>query len=187
MGEVDLLESALDKTADLVAAVTDDQRGLPTPCPEYDVQALVGHVVSWAQVFADAAQGERSEVDPSSYRAEDPAQDFRDAAGRMVDGWRRHGLDRTVPMAHSDLPGDMAFSMTLMEYVVHGWDLAVATHRPVPYTDEEAEVALARARRTLAPEYRGPDRSFGAEVDVPDSAPPLARLAGFVGRRPAAP
>lgn len=187
MREVDLLESALDKTADLVAAVTDDEQALPTPCPEYDVQALVAHVVAWAQVFADAAQGHRSGVDPSAYRAADPVQDFRDAAGRMVGAWRRLGLDRTVPMMHSDLPGDMVFSMTLMEYVVHGWDLAVATGRPAPYTDEEAEEALARARRTLAPEYRGPDKSFGHEVDVPAGAPAVDRLAGFVGRRPAGP
>jgi uncharacterized protein (TIGR03086 family) len=182
--EVDLLESALDKTVELVAGVPADQRDRPTPCPEYDVAALVTHVVGWAQVFADAAQGERSGVDPAAYRAADPAQDFRVAASRMVDGWRRLGLERTVPMAHSDLPGDMVFSMTLMEYVVHGWDLAVATGRPVPYTDEEAEAALARARRTLAPEYRGPDTSFGAEVEVPATAPAADRLAGFLGRRP---
>jgi len=37
----------------------------------------------------------------------------------------------------------------------------------------------------LKPEYRGPDKAFGQEVPVPDSAGAVIRLVAFMGRNPA--
>ena len=34
------------------------------------------------------------------------------------------------------------FNMTIMEYLTHGWDLAIATNQTVPYTDDEATDSL---------------------------------------------
>jgi hypothetical protein len=47
-----------------------------------------------------------------------------------------------------------------------------------------AEHALAWARGMLRPEFRGPDRGFGAEIPVPADAPVYDRLAGWFGRDP---
>ena len=73
--------------------------------------------------------------------------------------------------------------MTLMEYLTHGWDLATATAQPIPFTDDEAEEVLERARATLPPQFQGDGMPFGAPVPVPDDAPALQRLMGFMGRR----
>jgi hypothetical protein len=48
-----------------------------------------------------------------------------------------------------------------------------------------AAMVLSRARATLPAEYREPHKAFGPIVDVPDAAPPLARLIGFMSRTPA--
>jgi uncharacterized protein (TIGR03086 family) len=85
------------------------------------------------------------------------------------------------------IDGTMSFNMTLMEYLVHGWDLAVATGQTVPYTDDEAEAVLERAQATLPPEYRGEGMPFGDIVPVADHAPAVDRLVGFLGREPAFP
>ena len=66
----------------------------------------------------------------------------------------------------------------------HGWDLATATGQRASYPDEACEAALAEAQGFMKPEYRGPDQSFGDEVPVPESAPALDRLVGFMGRDP---
>jgi uncharacterized protein (TIGR03086 family) len=187
MDEIELLSSVMAKTGDVVAAVTDDQRRRPTPCPEYDVQTLMSHIVGWVRVFDAGAHGRSVEGDPAKYQVgPDPAGEFRAAAESIVDSWRAEGLDRQVLMSSGDkIDGAMAFNMTLMEYLVHGWDLAVATGQPVPYTDDEAEAVLERAQTTLPPEYRGEGMPFGDIVPVADHAPAVDRLIAFLGREPA--
>lgn len=56
MSDIDVLESVLAKDTALLATVRPQQLSAPTPCPEYDVQALVNHIVGWLQVFAAAAR-----------------------------------------------------------------------------------------------------------------------------------
>lgn len=188
MREFDLLSGILTKTGDVVAGVAPDQLDAPTPLPDYDVRTLVDHLVGWIQSFAASAEGTTYEGDPSAVRAgDDPAAEFRAAADRVVAGWREHGFDREVSVMGGDgQPAEMVFNMTVMEYLTHGWDLAVATGQPVPYTDEEAAEVLRRAEGTLPPQYRGGDMPFGEIVPVPDDAPAIDRLAGFMGRDPAA-
>jgi uncharacterized protein (TIGR03086 family) len=78
----------------------------------------------------------------------------------------------------------MAFNMTVMEYLTHGWDLATATGQPMPWSEEEAVEVLTRAESTLPAEYRGEGMPFGDIVEVPDTAPAADRVAAFMGRTP---
>lgn len=186
MEEIDLLSGILAKTGDVIDGVTDDQFDRSTPCPDYDVAAMVDHLVGWVQAFEAGANGRTYDGDPAAYQADDdPAGRFRAAADGLVAGWREHGMDRTVAMTGGDgQPAEMVFNMTLMEYLTHGWDLAVATGQPVPFTDDEAEQVLARAQATLPPQYRGEGMPFGDIVAVPDEAPAIDRMVGFMGRQP---
>jgi uncharacterized protein (TIGR03086 family) len=184
--DVDLLESVLGKTETLVAGVRPDQRARATPCPDYDVEAMVNHLVAWARSFAATATGEERTEDPATFVAGDrPATQFREAADRMVAAFRGGALDRTLTVAQAELPGSAVLGMVLMEFVGHGWDLATATDQAVPFSDEEADAALAAGRTMLAPEFRGPGKAFGYEVPVPDGAGSVEKLIGFLGRRPA--
>jgi uncharacterized protein (TIGR03086 family) len=189
MDEIELLASVMDKTGDVIAAVGPDQLDRPTPCPDFDVEALVNHIVGWAQAFEAGARRRTFAGNPADYRAgadHDPAGDFRAAAAGMVAAWRDEGIDRKVLMASGggETDGEMAFNMTLMEYLTHGWDLAVATGQAVPYTEAEAEAVLARAQVTLPPEYRGESMPFGHIVPVGDDSPAVDRLVAFLGRQP---
>jgi uncharacterized protein (TIGR03086 family) len=78
----------------------------------------------------------------------------------------------------------MVFNMTVMEYLVHGWDLAVATSQQIPFTEQESSETLERAERTLPPGYRGDGMPFGEIVEVGPDATATSRLAGFLGRQP---
>lgn len=57
MDDIDLLQSVLNKTGDIVAGVGEEQLGLPTPCPEFDVAMLRNHIVAWVQVFDAGCHG----------------------------------------------------------------------------------------------------------------------------------
>jgi uncharacterized protein (TIGR03086 family) len=185
MAEIELLTGVLDKTGDVIAGVGADQADRPTPCPDYDVAALRDHIVGWIQVF-DAGSNERAfEGDAMGYRCgADPEAEFRASAAGVVAGWREHGLDRPVRVISGEMPGEMVFNMTLMEYLTHGWDLAVATAQVPPYTGEEAAEILARAERTLPAEMRGDGTPFGPPISIGSEAPPLDRFIAFMGREP---
>ncbi|WP_327272369.1 TIGR03086 family metal-binding protein [Streptomyces sp. NBC_01224] len=185
MSEVDLLAGVLSKTGDVIEGVGADQLSLPTPCDDYDVEALVNHIVGWLLVFEAGAQGRPHEADAANHRCgADPAREFRAAAAGVVEGWEKYGFDRQVTVTGGKMPGESVFSMTVMEYLTHGWDLAVATGQPIPYTDQEAAETLARAEATLPPQYRGENMPFGQIVRVDADATAVDRLVAFLGRRP---
>ncbi|MFD6420705.1 TIGR03086 family metal-binding protein [Streptomyces sp. NPDC060198] len=187
MSDVELLAGILSKTGDLVEGVRPDQLSLPTTCETYDVEALRNHLVGWLQVFEAGSEGRAYEADPAAHVCgDDPAGEFRAAAQGLLAGWRRHGFDRRVRVREGELPAPMVFDMTLMEYLGHGWDLAVATGQEVPFTEEEGAQVLARARVTLPPRFRGEGQAFGEIVPVPEDAPAMDRFVGFLGRDPRA-
>lgn len=184
MSDVDVLESVLDKDAALIGNVRPEQHGDPTPCPDYDVRTLVNHIVGWMQAFAEGANGQTFDGDPNAYAGADPVADFRAAAEACVRGWREHGTDRMVKVSSMEMPAANVLGMTLMEYVTHGLDLARATGQEPPFSDDELSVTYDRAVATLPDQFRGEGMPFAHPVPVPDDAPVLDRLLGFMGRTP---
>lgn len=182
---IDLLAASLSHTSALLQGLPNPLPTGPTPCDEFDVTGLVDHMCRWVRVFADTANGRSFEGDPEALTLpDDPAATFAAMANAIVDGWRANGIDRMVPsFAGGEIPGELSFGITLMEYIVHGWDLATATGQPTDYPDPATEAALAAAHQFVLPEYRGPG-FFGDIVPTPDDAPVLDQLVGFLGRDP---
>jgi len=173
--DIELLESVLGKTTALIAGVRPDQAHLPTPCAEYDVEQAVAHQVGWVSKFAAQLTDRPFEGDPNAYEpGPEPAAEFGRAAGIIVEVYQRGGeATERVPIR-----------LLLMEYLTHGWDIAVATGQAVPFTSDEAEPALAMAQGMLKPDYRGPGQAFGFETEVAESAGTVDRLVAFSGRSP---
>lgn len=184
--QVDLLEAVLDKTGTLIAHTSPQDRDKPTPCPDMNVAALADHLAEWIGTFAASA----ADTPPPEAGQQDapwpqpPAERFAVAARHAVDAFRNGAEDRALTVMGGPIPGQMVLGMMLMEYVGHGWDLAVATGQPIPYDDEEAAAALASGKGMLTEQFRGPDKSFGPEVTVPADATAVERLIGFLGRDP---
>ena len=172
--DVDALASAVRVTADIIGGVPRGSGSTRTPCPDYDVDALVTHLLGWAANFADKVNGHEPATEPGAVTlGTDPGMDYLIAGAQIVEGYRRG--------THADA---LPLGVVLMETVTHGWDLARATGQATPYDDSSAEIALAAGRSMLAPEYRGADKSFGLEVPVATTAPALDQLVAFMGRDP---
>lgn len=173
--DIDLLAASLAEAEASVRAVTPEQRPDPTPCPDYDVGALVDHLVGWTRSFAERLSGAEGGTDPGSYRAgDDPAAELHEAAASMVSSYR------SGAPAVAQLP----LGMLVGEYTVHGWELSRAIGREPQVDPAAAELALATLQGMLKPECRGEGRAFGLEVPVDPSAPAIDRLVGFSGRDP---
>jgi len=184
---VALLGRALEQTAAIIAAIPVSQAGLATPCPGWDVAMLVRHLTAQdLRNFLASARGEAADWQaPADELGQDWAADFRDRAARLTAVWQQADLDQLLPMPGG---GQSALrsraDQQIAELAMHGWDLVVATGQQTGLDPVLAEHALRWSRQMLRPEYRGPDRAFGAEVPVPPDAPAYQRLAGWFGRDP---
>jgi uncharacterized protein (TIGR03086 family) len=191
---VSLFDAVLGRLADVVD-VADDQLGRPTPCASFTVAELRRHVLAWLQFFAAALSDPSADaprLDPESWDlgADGSASAIVRAAAADIAAAARSGVAaQLVVMSQSRMAGDGVLAMALGEYLVHGWDLAVATGREDVDTmafGDEAAAALAFLRTMVVPEYRGPDTGFFDE-EVPASADATAfeQLLCFAGRDPA--
>src|SRR5262245_55469605 len=92
-----------------------------TPCEDWDVRALMNHMLETQRYFAGSARGE--DVSPPSPKpprilGSDPVADFEAARDDILSTFSEDGvIEKTGPSL------GIAFSDAL----VHGWDLAQAT------------------------------------------------------------
>jgi uncharacterized protein (TIGR03086 family) len=187
----DLLVAVLADLAPVVGGITAGQLHDPTPCAELDVGQLRTHVLGWLTTFAGGfadpgGQAPLDRVDGYTVPA-DPAAEVRSASATMAAALRDGAATRPLRLGDSAMPGDMALSMILWEYQVHGWDLARATGQPWSPPAEAAEESLEFAPGMLTDDYQGEGKAFAPRVRVPATAPPLDRLLGLSGRDPAWP
>ncbi len=179
---------AIAQTEAVVAAVSPTQRDLPTPCSEYDVRALLSHIVGGLNRVAIVGEGGDALARPA--RADGIPDDgwldaYRAAAARAVAAWTDDArLDALVEVPWGKIPGRYAIAGYVQEVLTHGWDLAKATAQETERDPELAQWALAGARRILPPENRGGDIPFAPVVEPPPDAGPYAQLAAYLGRHP---
>ena len=182
-----LLERALDQATVVIDAIRPDQATLPTPCSEWNVQALVQHLVGQdTRNYIRAARGEMPDWQvPPDELGPDWSADFGARVAELRRAWHDADLDRLVPwMGGHPAPLRQRADQQLTEFTVHSWDLAVATGQDLGGLDPElAEHALRWAQPLLRPEVRG--AAFAPSVPVGDDAPAYDRLAGWFGRDPA--
>ncbi len=158
-----------------------------TPCPEWDVAAVVRHLVIGEQTFTTALTGvpyDLSEVSAEVAEMPDAVlPDVLESAGETL----REALALAGPGEYrtgiGPLPVRAIVELRTIEALTHGWDVARATGRPLGVPEEVAERALAASQRlmTLLPADRTP---FAPPQPVGDAAPAADRLAALLGRRP---
>jgi uncharacterized protein (TIGR03086 family) len=184
-----MMTSAAREFGRLVRSAADDPLTEPTPCAEYDVRALVNHLLYWGPWLEAAA---RREPAPTETRGETGVDlvgdDWAAALEKQVNGLvAAFGLpgawEGTTSMGGGEMPALFVGQMVFGEFVVHAWDLAKATGRPWHC---DADVAAAAYDATVGMAGQAREMNvFGPEVPVPASAPALDRLLGLTGRDPA--
>lgn len=171
----------------LIVGVQDDQWTLPTPCTEFDVRALVEHLLAvqgrtHALATVGTVEGLPTQIE---LPAADVAGEYRRLAKQASDAWASWSesdmRERTVAHPAGTIPGGVAAGMYADENVVHGWDLAVATSQ-----DAEAPAGLAEPLLELMqarmPAQRPPFLPFADAVEPGPDAGPTERLANWMGR-----
>jgi uncharacterized protein (TIGR03086 family) len=180
-----LYDAALAWVAELIGSSRELDR--PTPCADFDVRALLGHLV--ATVDRARVAGEDGGVNAQPVVVTGVPDDgwpaaFATATERMRAVWADDTLlDRPTTVPWGTLPGRATLWGYLNEALVHGWDLAVATGQ-----DPEADPALVDAAMAVVPRFlpadmRGGEIPFDPVVEPAPDAGPTERLANWSGHR----
>ncbi|HTR91079.1 MAG TPA: TIGR03086 family metal-binding protein [Trebonia sp.] len=201
----DFFARAVAQTESIIAAVREDQAGLPTPCAEWDVRTLVSHMTGVVIRVALVGEGaDALSVSPFAELADSPAGDpagnppgnpaatpapswaagYRAAVARADAAWADDAkLDAMFAVPWGKVPGRVALAGYVREVLAHGWDLAEATGQETELDQELGGFALAVAKRSLRADGRD-GIPFGPVVEVPAGAGTYAQLAAWLGRTP---
>jgi uncharacterized protein (TIGR03086 family) len=126
---VSLHRRAVAEFGRFVHAIGEGQWNDPTPCTEWDVRALVNHLVNenrWTPPLLAgqtiAQVGDRFDGD---LLGDDPVAVWDEASREAVDAVREPGATRrTVHLSFGDHPGEEYVWQLFVDHLIHAWDLA---------------------------------------------------------------
>jgi uncharacterized protein (TIGR03086 family) len=191
MDPVANLARVLDSARALVATISPDDLGKPTPCTDWTVGALVQHMIAVAVIYGRAFGGSEGTPPAPSAEAGATPEGLSASYGQATDGLLvaagvPGALDKTARLTSIELPGQLAIRLVVAEQLLHTWDLSQGIGQPFTMDQSLAAETLEGMREVLAalPGVRGEGRAFGEEVPCPADAPAQDRLLAFSGRHP---
>jgi uncharacterized protein (TIGR03086 family) len=173
----------------VVHRVGADQWSNPTPCSQWNVRALVNHLVYeqlWATPMLEgvtvAEVGDRFDGD---LLGSDPVSAWDLAAKESAAAFSAPGaLDRTTSSSRGPLPARQYIGEMTMDLLVHRWDLGQGIGDEQRFTDDElGQVeAMVTAMQPMQEQLQAAG-VFGAPVAVDAGADAQARALAAMGRR----
>ncbi|MEU6353916.1 TIGR03086 family metal-binding protein [Streptomyces sp. NPDC047072] len=171
----ELLERSLAYALGSVAGIGRESLGRGTPCAEWDLGKLLGHLDDSLDALYEGLTGGRIELYPRA----DRACDFRTRACAVLGAWTAGPRERVL-VGERPLEAPVTAAVGAVEIAVHGWDVARARGQARPIPEGLAGELLSVARCVVGEEDRGV--RFAAPVAVAPGAGAGVRLLGFLGR-----
>ncbi len=169
---LELCRRAMEYADGVLASLTDDDLRQPTSCGDWDAGRVALHL-------ADVADGLLALVETGHLALPDPPRsDNPDPVS--VAGASMSRLTTALATTSDAERAHAAGQAGAIEFTAHGWDLGTAQD-----ADHLTPAGLATDVRALAASLLDDDARdphFATAVDVPVTAPPSDRLAGFLGR-----
>ncbi len=175
-----LLDRARDHALPVIANIGDDDLTKPTPCADYDVRALLDHLLHVVVEFQKLAAKQDADFSHTpaypDWRDRYPAE-----SAKLVEAWAQPGADEGIA-GNMNMPARTVGGLALLDLTVHACDLAKATGQHFePDSEVLAEVAnLVTQMGPMAVEWK----VFEAPVEPPADASPFERLLAATGRDP---
>ena len=184
---VELLVVANDEFARRLRLVGPDDWQRPTPCSEWDVRALVNHVVGANVRYPLLLHGAPTEQVEATRAVDQLGDDalgsFLATADGVVACFHEDGaLERVAHHVAGDRSGRELLSMRILDAAIHGWDLARAIGSDESLDDDVVAFLLAyTADLDLGPQQR----AFApADAEGPSTASTQDQLLHRLGRHP---
>jgi uncharacterized protein (TIGR03086 family) len=191
-----LHRTAVLASVDAVSAVTIGDLSRETPCAGWNLADLLIHMTVQHRGFAAAARGHGADEaiwqgDPVAEAVTaDPVGAYSAAAAEVIDAFG--GADvLDAPFALPEFgpgatfPGSLAIGFHLVDYVVHGWDVARTIGQPFELSADVVAAALPLALAVPDGAFRAGDRAFfGPVISLTKATSDLDRILAYLGRSP---
>jgi uncharacterized protein (TIGR03086 family) len=156
----------------------------PTPDTEWNVRALVAHVIEEQQWVPHLLAGRtvahaRADIQPLR---DDLVEEWHLYSLAATVAWAATPLDTTVQLSYDTVPMGEYLQEQVSDVAIHTWDLARAIG-----ADEQLDDAVVEAVWTIfepQKETLAASGLYAPPVPIPDDAPLLHRLLAVTGRDP---
>lgn len=172
----------IPKLREIGARIQPSQLDAPTPCKDFTVAGVLGHMTGLASGFAPMFRGQEPPNDTPEPDDTTEVARFDSAMEDLLDAVQSPGaLDRTIQTPGGEMSGAVFARLVAFDGLVHGWDLATSTGQPWDLDDELVADVDGFARQAITDEMRDGD-AFATEQQPTDNATPVQRLVAFSGR-----
>ncbi|PTA42376.1 TIGR03086 family metal-binding protein [Micromonospora sp. RP3T] len=187
---IELLDEGFGWTTDRVRYVRRDGLDAATPCTAWNLRTLLNHTLGTIDVLAWAVSGDHVLTQAGAHALatedrlgdEDPADAFVRRVDQARTAWQAQGaLDRECATEMGPIPARSAAGVSLLEVVVHGWDIGRSTGEDVPIPPQLAEPVLAFARQWPPVEMQ---RGSMYALPIAGGGSPSDQLLRHLGRQP---
>ncbi len=183
------LKSAADGFRLAVESIGDDQWELATPCDDWSVRQLVGHVASGSRMAALLAEGGTRD-DAIALLAvdqlgDDPVGAVTEALDRQQEVFEQPDVtDRVFAHPAGDMPGSQVLAFRVGDLAAHHWDLARAIGADETLATDVVEAVWESIAPMVPMMAASGVFGDGPSGTLDDDAPLQLRLLDAMGRRP---
>lgn len=179
-----LTDRAMGRFGVLAHAIGEDQWTRPTPCIDWDVRALVHHVLSevaWMPpLLAGSTIAEMGDSLSGDLLGDAPMASWDRAALEAEAAVRGCAADTTVHVSYGDISAEAYVDEVFADLTIHGWDLARGIGADESLDPESVDVLYARFKpREQELKASG---AFGAMIEAPPGADRQTELLAVFGR-----
>lgn len=177
-------QRALDGWEAVLGAVPADGWDAPSPCTQWSVRDVAGHMIGGQCMIRDLAAGKPPENvnnAPGRFAGADPIESWRAARKECAGALTPAALRRPIPFGElGEVPLRDFLDGYILEILVHTWDVAQATGQAAGLDPDLVHHAFATARVIARPLREA--GLLGPERPAPQRADELTRLLAFMGR-----
>jgi len=178
----DTMAAAQQAARSVLGGVSKDQLAGSSPCTEWDVAAVIDHLVGSQYWFLKAISATATGDGVTDASSGDFQAAFDEVAGSVMDAVSADGFAvREVELPFGTFTGAQFTDFVSLETLAHSWDVAKATSQDTDFAPDAAVHLLKVAQNMMGGERSG-NANFGPVQPCAPDAPAADRLAAFLGR-----
>ena len=187
------LEQVTRRTKDVASGVDQAQANGSTPCSEWNVVDLFNHLIGGLEFTSGCITGNVPDIRPneaeSSYQGETDIavliRAYHDAVDRALELAGNPGaLERTAMTPFGEMAVARIMMGTVLDQLVHCWDLAQATGQDTSLDSGMVEFAYGMLVSGGFADMGRQAGFVGPEISVPDDSSLQDKMIGYMGRQP---